>query len=1266
MNRSFGVHPSGCQSRRNTLKRAYRTAPRGSWLRALALSLFALALASVRGAEKTNDYAAVHALFAQHCLDCHAVQEPEAGLVMETFESLMKGGESGAALVPGKSADSLLVKMIEGRIEKDGKKRIMPPGKRKKLEPEEIAVIKGWIDGGALPPSQPVQVVRELVLPKITPTVPPRRSIQALAFAPGPKLIAVARYGEVELISSETRAVVRMLKGHRGSVNAVTFSADGKLLAAAAGEPALFGEVRLWNTADGTLVRTFEGHKDALYAVAISPDGKTLATGSYDQKVKLWELETGKEGHTLSAHNGAIFDLAFRPDGKILASASADRTVKLWNVATGRRVETLSQPLKEQQALAWSPDGKRLAAAGVDNRIRVWEVSESAAETTNPLLFAKFAHEGAILNVLYSPDGKKLLSSADDRTVKLWDAAEVTEKTSVEAQPDVAPGLAFLGDGKAFAVGRLDGTVEFYDGDKGKRLPLPAPGLSGVEPRGLERGKPVLLKLTGTNLAGITNVIGSNAELHFFGVTATNAHEARVMVEAGLKLPRGAYEISARGPSGESGKLKVFVDNLPQVYERTGSPSPRPSPPGRGSSEGPRSNNTGTSIRPNATNASPSPGGEGRGEGEPFKIPFGFWGVIETPGDRDEVQFEAKAGQTIALELAVKTIGSKLANGALTLIDERGTALAADNGFDSGDRFLAHTIPADGRYTARVADQMLGASKDHFYRLSIGALPCVTGVFPVSVGTNAETDVELIGFNLPANARVRLKSGGAGEMDVTIDTEQFRPQRAFKAVVADGLQLLETEPNDKPAQATALPVPGAVNGRIRPTKQGSTDVDLFRIEAESGQAWIIETDAARRGSPVDTKIEVLHTDGQPVVRTMLQAVRNTAINFRGVDSNGNNIRLDNYEEMELTQYLYMNGDVMRLFRMPQGPDSDMLMYTSAGKRRAYFDTTAVAHALDEQGFIVEPRLPGEKLSATGLPVFRVHYENDDDGERKLGSDSKVHFAAPTNGSYLVRVTDTRGHSGDTFAYRLIAREAKPDFTVNLSGANPTVSPGSGQSFTVNAERRDGFDSEIRVDISELPPGFSVSTPIVIESGHTEAKGSIHADIDAIKPNETNAATTKVTATATVNGKTVTKDVNNLGKIKLGDKPKLYVALEPYSESATNHFDPAMMPSQPLELTIAPGQLIPAWLKLKRNGHEDLVTFFAENLPHGVIVADIGLNGVLIPKGESERKIFFSADRWVAEQDRLFYMVEQQAGKQSSLPVLLKVRRAAAKQSASAQ
>ncbi|MBI3877951.1 MAG: hypothetical protein HY300_18650 [Verrucomicrobia bacterium] len=408
-------------------------------------------------------------IFRMHCLDCHAANDPEKNLVLESYESLMKGGENGKVVAPGNSAESLLVKFLEGRSGKTGKNQFMPPGKRDKLSATDIAAVKAWIDDGAKPPTAALTLApRELKTPKIEPKVPPRRAIHALAFAPGPNVIAVARYGEVELLDAATREVKQTLRGHRGHVNAVAFSKDGKLLASAAGEPGLFGEVKLWNVADGTLLRTIEGHGDALYSVAISPDGKLLATGSYDQKIKLWSVDTGSELKTLSGHNGCIFGLAFRPDGKILASASADRTVKLWDAATGERRDTLTQPLKEQYAVAFSPDGKRLVAGGVDSRIRVWAISERAAETTNPILESKFAHEGPILSLVFSQDGKTLVSSAEDRTVKLWDAATMTEKLLLEPQPDLAPGLTFLAAGQTVAVGRLDGTLGFYSAASGK------------------------------------------------------------------------------------------------------------------------------------------------------------------------------------------------------------------------------------------------------------------------------------------------------------------------------------------------------------------------------------------------------------------------------------------------------------------------------------------------------------------------------------------------------------------------------------------------------------------------------------------------------------------------------------------------------------------------------------------------------------------------------------------------------------------------------
>jgi hypothetical protein len=383
--------------------------------------------------------------------------------------------------------------------------------------------------------------------------------------------------------------------------------------------------------------------------------------------------------------------------------------------------------------------------------------------------------------------------------------------------------------------------------------------------------------------------------------------------------------------------------------------------------------------------------------------------------------------------------------------------------------------------------------------------------------------------------------------------------------------------------------------------------------------------------------------------------------------------------------MYLQGEVCKIFRMPQGPDSGFQFYNSGGKRLDYFDTTPFAHALDEPCYIVEPHPAGTKLVANGLPAFPVYYANDDDSSRKLGTDSRLLFEPPSAGTFLIRVTDTRGFSGDRFAYRLIIREAHPDFKVTLNGANPTVNAGSGREFSISADRIDGFDGDITVMLTNLPPGFSVSTPIVIQAGHLEAKASINAAMDAVQSPETNSLAIKVIATArlprsrTTNGnerasspssseaesrgedefsnggRLVTKEVNTLGKIKLAEKPKLFVALDPYNPSETN-FVERTAGAPPLEVTIAPGQSLPVWLKIKRNGHEELVTFNVESLPHGVIVDNIGLNGVLIPKGQDARQIFLTAAKWVPDIDRLCFARSVQAENQTSLPLLLHVRK----------
>jgi hypothetical protein len=370
--------------------------------------------------------------------------------------------------------------------------------------------------------------------------------------------------------------------------------------------------------------------------------------------------------------------------------------------------------------------------------------------------------------------------------------------------------------------------------------------------------------------------------------------------------------------------------------------------------------------------------------------------------------------------------------------------------------------------------------------------------------------------------------------------------------------------------------------------------------------------------------------------------------------------------MELNQFLYMQGEVVKLFLAPRGPDSEYNFYMSAGRRRCYFDTSATAHALDEVCYIVEPLPPGSKFPSTGLPVIPLYYANDDDGLRQLGSDSRLHFTAPSDGDFLIRVSDVRGASGDRYIYRLTVREAKPDFNVVLEGVNPSIPSNVGRSFTVRADRIDGFEGEIKVDITNIPDGFVISNPLVIEAGHTSAQGTIFWRDQSAKDQPTNSKT-KLTATAMLDGKPVTKPVNDFPRItRYTGHPGLQVALLPTPKEVAPWVSPTTQPTtkpttrpsefKPHELTIAPGALIPAMLKINRNGTTGPISFDVDNLPHGIIVADIGLNGVLIPDGQSERQIFLQCAPHVPDQSRLCHAKAREAGNPTSLPLLLHVRR----------
>lgn len=1194
-------------------------------------------------------------LWDKYCLDCHGADDADGGLAMDSFAALMKGGEEGVAIVAGKADESLLVKFLEGRSGRGGKNEFMPPGKRDKLTPEEIALVRTWIQEGAVGPASPggprVATSREVNVPKVAPKTTPKKAIHALAYSSAAKLLAVGRYGSLELMEPGTQQVRHTLSGFKGMVNAAAFSPDGQTLYAAGGEPGISGEVRAWKVADGSELKTYAGHTDACYALAVSPDGRWLATGAYDQKIRLWDTATGAEQKVLTGHNGSINGLAFRPDGKVLASASADRTVKLWSMPEGNRLDTFSQPLKEQNCVVFSRDGKQLFAGGMDSRIRIWDISPTAKEGSNKIQTSRFAHEGGLLGLCLSSDGKYLASSATDRSLKLWNAAELTEKFVIEKQSDWAPALAFVATGGELFAGRADGGLGSYATDTGKPVATAtkkpaAPIAKPVMNKKAAPAKPAKPAITrvlfpALHIGGSTGfsvhgqALDAEPKVYFnhAGIqgqvvkSSVSATKIRIKVAADASLPRGAYEMWIKTAQGETPKVKVYADDLtPQISQAADFlPGPRVL----------------------------------------AALPASVWGVLTETGQQDVYRFKAKAGEELVFDLAVQQISSSAKSPRLEILDESLNILSLNRGLDAGsDPFIAWKAPREGSYLVRVSNTTLDGSPAHLYRLTAGELPYVTGWSPLAATAGKDTKVTLIGHHLKAFPAIPVKPGSTGLLPVpppAAASARFRVNPVQQ--VSELAQTTETEPNETVASAQLMTLPGTANGILnRPAaKAGEADTDCYAFEAKKGQTWIIETLAAMVGSPADTKIELLDAQGKPVPRLLLQAVRDSYNNFRSVDANNPDIRLQNWEEMALNEYVYFNGDVMKTFRMPRGPDSGFLFYANDGKRQSYFDTSATAHALDEACYTVVPHPLGTALIPNGLPVFTLFYANDDEGTRRRGRDSQITFTVPEDGRYVVKVTDTRGLSGPRLVYALSIRQPKPDFKVAFSvNRASAVAPGSSLGFSLRCEREDGFDGPIRAELTGLPPGFIASSPVVIEAGHNLATGSLHA-LPGAKA-EANWSKFKITAAADIAQQKVSHEADGLPfKPALAPEPKFIVRLE---QDAGGKPKATTAGSERQELVLAPGQSVKAWIRVERKaGFNELISFDVHNLPHGVIIDDIGLNGVQVRAGETERPIEFRCDPWVQEQDRLCHVAmssaraeQDSSGLVTSSPVLLKIRK----------
>ncbi len=96
-------------------------------------------------AEERSTFLDVQSVLETHCFNCHGADRREGNLDLRTRETMIQGGQSGSAVVPGDGDVSPLLEMISS-----GK---MPPQGEPRLSQAQIALIRQWIAGGALAPA---------------------------------------------------------------------------------------------------------------------------------------------------------------------------------------------------------------------------------------------------------------------------------------------------------------------------------------------------------------------------------------------------------------------------------------------------------------------------------------------------------------------------------------------------------------------------------------------------------------------------------------------------------------------------------------------------------------------------------------------------------------------------------------------------------------------------------------------------------------------------------------------------------------------------------------------------------------------------------------------------------------------------------------------------------------------------------------------------------------------------------------------------------
>lgn len=286
-----------------------------------------------------------------------------------------------------------------------------------------------------------------------------KQAVLAVSFSPDSNTLATAGEDDViRLWNMETGGGLADLFDHRADITALSFKADGSILASSSGY--FMGtddnSVRLWEmSASPREMLVFERHAARVMGVEYHPRGEWLISGDASGVLIVWQASDGKVIYRITTPS-PINDLALSPSGALIATAHGsalhmqDIRVRLWNTETGELLRELEGLNDWVQDVSFRPDGNIVLATDYSGNVCGWDVNTGQAVVR---------YAGGV-QALYNPQNT-LLALAKDKTVTL-NSLQGGETLMALRHATAVCSITFDPAGDLLAVGTQSGEVVLW------------------------------------------------------------------------------------------------------------------------------------------------------------------------------------------------------------------------------------------------------------------------------------------------------------------------------------------------------------------------------------------------------------------------------------------------------------------------------------------------------------------------------------------------------------------------------------------------------------------------------------------------------------------------------------------------------------------------------------------------------------------------------------------------------------------------------------